>query len=120
MPNSQTQIPSKLLDPQGLNRSSEFHFPGLGGLPFRGKPQTIDSTMWAGKEPGIGKQVFIERLELCKEEDLERYAQISQLAANGFAHISFEERVYDAEIKNWRVLIRWGLLYATLKPSSEI
>jgi hypothetical protein len=31
-----------------------------------------------------------------------------QVVGNGFADISAEERVYDADIKNWRIFLRWG------------
>jgi hypothetical protein len=63
-------------------------------------------------QPRVAATAHVEVLVLSETKDLARYEEISQMVTNGYAVISFEERIYDKDIKNWRVLVRWGDLFA--------
>lgn len=47
------------------------------------------------------------QLDLSKKADMDQYRALVQKVCNGTAIISVEERVYDQEIKSWRVFLRW-------------
>jgi len=98
----------KLQDPHKTHNKDSV-LPGHNGLPFRGPvPNLKDSDP---VQPEVANQVFVHVLNLTDKEDLKTYQKICQMVGNGYAQISFEEREYDKEAKNWRVLIRWMLLY---------
>jgi hypothetical protein len=46
-------------------------------------------------------------LDLSDAEDMETYRALAQKFCQQHAILSMEEREYDPEVKNWRVLIRW-------------
>lgn len=101
---------NRLVDPSDVHDRS-FVFPGLDGLPFRGSPPVIKEDDPPEKRPQIGMQLFVTVLELKRPEDLLYYQKVAQLVGNGVAQISFEERHWVEEDKNWKVLLRWMLYY---------
>jgi hypothetical protein len=103
-----------LFNPHGmLNRESVL--PGYNGVPHRGPVPDLKAFDAEKNLPQYGVEVRVDILELNKKEDLKRYNEIMQVVGNGFADISAEERVYDPEIKNWRIFLRWGVSFTHTK-----
>lgn len=61
--------------------------------------------------PRMRSKAHIHQFDLTNQEHMEKYESICQAIFDGNARLSFEERVYDADIKSWRVLIRWAEIY---------
>jgi hypothetical protein len=107
-----------LIDPHAV-LNKEFVFPGLEGLPFRGSVPTIKEDDPPEKRPQMGTQAFVKILELDKEEDLQTYVDIAQLVANGVAQISFEDKRWIEEKQNWKVLIRFMLVFYHMPAGAQ-
>lgn len=105
------QFDARLLDPAG-SHGSALTFPGHDGLPFRGAVPQLKEDDPTEKQPQVGCQLYVDILDLAKPGDLEHYRNICQMVANGYAQVSYEDRRYDEELKNWRILLRWFLNYA--------
>lgn len=111
MSKNRWKIDPKLIDPSNGQRDMEPKFPGLDGLPFRGHTfdrKEIDPTHL---QPKQGVNVHVEVLQMSEPDDRKRMEHIYNLVANGTAVISIEEREYDPEAKNWRILIRWADMF---------
>jgi hypothetical protein len=102
------KIDTRLLDPGGVH-GKPVVLPGVDGVPFRGRIPDLKDT--DAKQPEIGYETFVEILDLSKPEDLKHYEDIWQLISNQYALLSSEEKHYDPDRKNWRVFIRWALMY---------
>ena len=100
-------FPANLVDPHGI-LNAPATLPGWLGAPYRGNSVPMIREGVEKETPKIGHKYHIEILDLSKEKHLERYTQICQICANGFGTISFEDRQYDKQMKNWRVLLRWA------------
>lgn len=109
--NDRWSIEGKLIDPSNGQRDMPAVFPGAEGLPFRGHIPDVKADDPEHLQPKQGCRVHVEILELDKEADRKRMANVYTLVANGTAVISAEEREYDPEIKSWRVLLRWADLF---------
>ena len=96
----------KILANHGLSTDNLNNL-NFKGLPYKGKPYTVDKH----SIPELKREVFIKQFDLSKEEDMKEYQQVFQRRADGLNQISFEEKVYDAELKSWRVLLRWYDIY---------
>jgi hypothetical protein len=81
------------------------------GLPYVGPVADYKDDDPDELRPQRRMKGHVAQLDLSKPEDMERYREITQKGCEGQAVLSFEERLYDAEIKSWRVLIRWIELY---------
>lgn len=103
------ELEHNLLDPNDVH-SRPFVFPGYEGMPFRGTVPLLKAN--DPVKPEQGRQVRVECLDLSDSKQLQHYQDICQVIGNGFAELSYEERQYDTEIKNWRVLIRFMINYA--------
>jgi hypothetical protein len=101
----------RLLDPHGT-QSLELVFPGHDGLPFRGSVPQLKEDDSTEKRPQVGTQLYVDVLDLSKPDDLLHYRDVCQMVANGYAQVSYEDRQYDEDVKNWRILLRWFLNYA--------
>jgi hypothetical protein len=110
---ARVEIDGMLLDPFRVH-GKPFTLPGYDGLPFRGPRPDLKENDSEERLPQPGMQVSVNVLDLSKPEDLEYYGRISQLVANGYAQISFEERKFVEEKKGWLVLVRWFMLYSCL------
>lgn len=106
----------KLLNPNGsLQKKSVM--PGYNGIPFRGAAPFLKDIDDPSKQPKTAYQVHMDIFDLSSVDDRNYYAQVWQMAANGFVLISADERQYDEEKKNWRVFLRWAQPY-TYAPES--
>ena len=101
---------NRLLDPHHV-RDKDFTFPGWNGLPFRGSIPSLKETDPEYRQPQVSYEPHIWILNLSVKEDLEDYRSVYQLVTNGSAVISAEERQYDKELKNWRIFLRWALMF---------
>ena len=87
------------------------------GLPYTGKPYTVDKDCL----PILSRKVHIKQFNLDDATDMSEYNIIFQDRADGKNDISFEERVYDKDLKSWRVLLRWfDLVYTEPKIKKEV
>jgi hypothetical protein len=109
---------SGLVDPHAV-LNKEFVFPGLEGLPFRGSVPTIKEDDPPEKRPQVGTQAFVKILELDNDDDLQLYMDIAQLVSNGVAQISFEDRRWIEEKRNWKVLIRFMLIFYHMPAGAQ-
>ncbi len=105
-------FPQVLLDPTGGRAEQPPVLPGWNGRPFRGPVPHLKEDDPEHRQPQEAAKVHVDILDLSILKHRETYQKISQMVANGFALISFEERKYDPKKKNWRVLIRWFELFA--------
>ena len=92
-------IPSGFKDKYGPNL--------FDGLPYEGKIFDRKENDPDYKQPVITHTVSTKQFDLTNEDDIKEWNGISQRVADEVAVISFEEKVYDNDIKSWRVLIRW-------------
>lgn len=76
-------------------------------LPYTGAPIDRKEDDPEYRQPVEGSSVNIRQFDTTKAEDVEEWSKIMQKVADGMANVSFEEKVYDPDIKGWRVLIRW-------------
>jgi hypothetical protein len=87
------------------------------GFPYEGKPYTVDKDCL----PVLGRKVHIKQFDLTDKEDMEEYNRIFQDRADGLNDISFEEKIYDSDLKSWRVLLRWfDIIYKEPKIKKDI
>ena len=110
-------FPDLLLDPTNGRMSDDPVLPGWNGRPFHGPVPHLKEDDPEHRQPKEAAKVHVDVLDLAIKGHRDRYREISQLVANGFAMISFEEREYDKAKKNWRVLVRWFELFAYVPPS---
>ncbi len=103
------KIDKKLLDPYD-SMERENVWPGRDGLPFRGKsvPSIKDDDEL---QPSRATKAHVDVFNLADQEDLIAYEKVMQVIANGFGALGAEERVYDNDVKNWRIFVRWWELY---------
>lgn len=105
-------IDKRALDPYNT-MGLENTWPGLDGVPYRGAK--FDLKQDDERQPKMIHEANVEKLELSNPDDMERYRDILQTIANGMAKLGVEDRVYDPDVKNWRILIRWWSLHVTVK-----
>ena len=105
-------------DPESVY-AGQLYWPGVNGIPFIGTPPHTDPRATADAEPKIRPYAHVRIFVLSDPEDLSAYEAISQRIAERRAMLSYEERVYDSDIKSWRVLVRWIDLYATTHRSIQ-
>jgi len=112
-------LPAHLLDPANV-LGKESVLPGMDGLPFRGPIPDLRETDPDHMRPQVGYGAHVQLFVLSKPKDLAYYQQVIQLMANGFAVMGAEDRVYDKDIKSWRILLRWYEQFATMKPRGMV
>lgn len=110
-------LDTRLLGTQGGTKQSVL--PGHNGIPFRGPVPFIKEEDDEAKQPKVGYEVRVDIFELRDDEDRKYYSQVWQLASSGFAIISSEEKVYDEDVKNWRIFLRWALTF-TYMPDDGV
>lgn len=99
----------KLMDPH-RTRKGDFFLPGFQGAPFKGhSAPNLKEDDPDHKKPQIGLEPHVYILNMADKQDHEDYEGVMQLVALNYAVISVEERVYDPELKNWRIFLRWAL-----------
>lgn len=115
--NSWGSFPELLLDPTDGRMDQPPILPGWNGRPFRGPVPHLKEDDPDYRQPKEAAKVHIDVLDLSIKLHQGKYQKISQMVANGFAVISFEERKYDEVKKNWRVLVRWFEVFAYMPPA---
>jgi hypothetical protein len=110
-------LDNRLLNPNNA-LEKKVSLPGYNSIPFRGTPPFLKDLDDVTKQPKTAYQVYADIFDLSIPDDRFYYSQVWQLAANGFALISADERQYDEDAKNWRVFLRWALPY-TYAPESN-
>ena len=108
-------LPAGLLDPTGAMNMPPV-LPGMDGLPFRGPIPDLKDTDPDVLRPQIAMKVHVDIFVLNNPKDLKYYKQVIQLIANGYAAMGTEDRVYDPDLKTWRILVRWYEQFAAMKP----
>lgn len=83
----------------------KLYFPGYEGIPFRSQELPLIRTKQERPEEVWDAKIAI--LNLSVEADLKEYENICDMVAKGYYIISKELIEYDADIKNWRVFIRY-------------
>jgi hypothetical protein len=116
--NGNWHVDSVLLNPTGAG-GGDLSFPGYEGVPFRGPVPDLKHDDPQHMQPQFGQNVYVKVFNLFDEEQLKQYSDICQMVGNGFAAISSEDRVYDDDIKNWRVFIRW-IEFFTYDPKGGV
>jgi len=76
-------------------------------LPYEGKIFDRKENDPDNKQPIMVQAVNVKQFDLSNEEHMKEWKEIMQKVADEVSVISFEEKIYDKEIKSWRVLIRW-------------
>ena len=69
------------------------------GLPYIGKPHPFKEDDADDLRPQLKSNACCAQFDLSQEEDLEQYRAVSQKVCDNLATISFEEKVYDKDIK---------------------
>lgn len=93
------QLPSGFKDKYGPNL--------FNGLPYTGVIYDRKEDDPPEKQPVLCSKVYTRQFDISKPEDLEAWNSILQKAADHVSEISFEEKVFDKDLKSWRVLVRW-------------
>jgi hypothetical protein len=102
---------NQLLDPH-KTRDQRFVLPGYDGLPFRGNAVPfLKEDDPSHRQPQVAYEPHVWILDLSNKEDLDDYRAVFQLVTNGSAIISAEDRQYDPVAKNWRIFLRWALVF---------
>jgi hypothetical protein len=81
------------------------------GRPYFGPSLNLKDEDPEEARPQPKKRAHVRQFNLADRSHMEQYEAIAQAVAEGNVKISFEERIYDTDIKSWRVLIRWAELY---------
>lgn len=89
------------------------------GLPYIGAPLPFKDDDSDELRPQLKSNACCAQFDLSNEEDMEQYRAVSQKVCDSLATISFEEKIYDKDIKSWRVLIRWMEHYFAPPKSVE-
>lgn len=79
----------------------------FNGLPYIGDIYDRKESDPDYKQPVLVQKVHIKQFDLSDEKDMSEWNGICQRVADGVSVISFEEKIYDKELKSWRVLLRW-------------
>lgn len=95
----ETPIPSGFKGKYGPNL--------FDGLPYEGKIFDRKEDDPDYKQPVMIHTVYIKQFDLSNDDHMKEWQEIMQKVADGVSIISFEEKIYDKDIKSWRVLIRW-------------
>lgn len=57
--------------------------------------------------PQLRNNACVAQWNLAEEEDMKQYRALCEKICRQQAIVSYEEKVYDDDIKSWRILIRW-------------
>lgn len=92
------------------SRTGHYVFPGIGGIPYRnrhGKAPNFKGDPITGGHLVQTYSAYVQIFDLSDNEDIIKYQEIMNKCTRGCAQISDEEKVYDNDIKSWRVFLRW-------------
>lgn len=77
------------------------------GLPYEGVIYDRKESDPEEKQPVMVQTVHVRQFNLSVPDDMVEWEEIMQKVADEVAIISFEEKIYDKDIKSWRILLRW-------------
>mgnify|MGYP001618316290 CR=1 FL=1 len=77
------------------------------GLPYKGAPCTIRNDDPKHALPTLKHKAGIKQFNMADPADLKLYTELLQRVCDSEVVLSFEEKVYDPDIKSWRILMRW-------------
>jgi hypothetical protein len=113
------QQPSNKFHGEQDNRhDGKLHWPGAGGLPFRG--DAIPNLKQAELEnlPIVG-DTHQATFDLSDEEDSEAYRWVRDRARNGLFTIDFVERHWNEEKQNMIIYVEWTQLYVQMPKGTN-
>lgn len=110
-------LDAAMLDPGGVV-SQPSRMPGWDGMPFRGAVPFLKNDDGEHNQPQIAYSVHADVFDMSDEEDRDYYAKVWQMAANGYALISADERQWVPEKKSWCVFLRWATPYTYVAKES--
>ena len=89
-------------------------------LPYRGPILNYKDSDPIEKQPQIGFESHVEIFDLSNDDDLAKYREAVQKLVSDQAVLSYEEKEYDPEKKNWKVLIVYSdIFYEAPKIEAE-
>jgi hypothetical protein len=88
------------------------------GLPYKGPHLDIKENDPDSRKPQIQYTTHVKQFDLNKPEDLIAYNAVCQKIVIKEAKLSYEEKIYDNDIKSWHILMRWYDQFYTA-PSGE-
>lgn len=89
------------------------------GLPYKGKVRDYKENDPDDKLPQMGMEAHVDIFELNDKEQLKAYEAVVQKLVSDRAILSYEEKEYDQELKNWRILIVYTDLFYE-EPSEDV
>ena len=89
------------------------------GLPYVGTPFPFKDDDPEEYQPQLQHNGCCAQFDLSDRADMEQYRALCQKICDGLAQVSFEEKIYDSDIKSWRVLIRWIEPYYAPPPAAQ-
>ena len=81
------------------------------GLPFRGSPGNFKHDDPEHMQPQLSYEGNVKQFNLNDEKDMKDYNLLCQAVCDGSVMISFEDKIYDSEIKSWRILVRYANMF---------
>jgi len=72
-------------------------------LPYKGTKYNITKD----QPPLERTQVHVCQYDLSKEKDRQEYERICNIISGPGGEVSYEEKIYDNDIKSWRIMLRW-------------
>jgi len=91
--------------PAGFKKKYGEHT--FNGLPYRGKVFNRKEKDPDQHQPVLSGEVFTKQFNLGESGHIEEWNTILQKVNDGIAEISFEERIFDKDLKTWHILVRW-------------
>jgi len=89
------------------------------GLPYKGKPADFKHDDPVNMQPMLRHKACIKQFDFSDETDMEEYAKVMQAICDGTTTLSFEEKIYDENIKSWRILLRYLESYYQAPPTIQ-
>ena len=89
------------------------------GLEYKGPVLPYKKDDPEDRQPQLVRDPQIRVFCTDNEEDMNDYKEVFTGVVTGRSVVSFEERVYDPDIKGWRILLRWMDLWYTAPKTQE-
>jgi len=96
---------------------NSFH--NYDGMPYKGPVMSFKDNDIEDRKPNLKYEFHVNQFDLSKEKHLSKYTEVNNNIANGDAILSYEEKVYDNDIKSWRILVAWSVPYYGAPKSTQ-
>jgi hypothetical protein len=113
-----TKTPGKLPEPDRV-RKYEDGTKSYNGLEYKGPVRPYKKDDPPDRQPQLVRDPHIQVFCTDSDEDMEEYREVFKRVVAGRSVISFEEKVYDPDIKGWRILLRWMDIWYTAPKIQE-